>query len=140
MGVSIDSSDAPQFYDPAPATRGDPAFYGFNLRWLVGKALRSPPLIERKRLLESIIPAQLSVLLYAGHIERRYRVLPASMRAGLERDRGELWNDLKRSMSSRKHRRSLLLRSPRSMGIHGSRSQVESHGAERAYLSIHSLH
>ena len=44
-------------------------FYAFDLLWLDGKDLRSRPLIERKRLLESIIPAQPSVLLYAGHIE-----------------------------------------------------------------------
>ena len=36
----------------------------FDLRCLDGKDLRSRPLIERKRLLRSIVPAQTSVILY----------------------------------------------------------------------------
>ena len=67
--VCLDAQVRPQFYDLL-RHRGDPVFYAFDLLWLVGKDLRSRPLIECKRLLESIIPAQPSVLLYAGHIER----------------------------------------------------------------------
>jgi bifunctional non-homologous end joining protein LigD len=45
-------------------------FYVFDLLWLDGQDLRAQPLIERKRMLCSIIPEQPSVLLYASHIER----------------------------------------------------------------------
>ena len=44
--------------------------YAFDLLWLDGQDLRARPLIERKRLLRSIMPKQPSVLLYASHIER----------------------------------------------------------------------
>jgi len=37
--------------------------------WFDGEDLRPRPLIERKRLLRSIVPAQPSVMLYAEHIE-----------------------------------------------------------------------
>lgn len=45
-------------------------FYGFDLIWFDGEDLRSRPLIERKRLLRSIVPEQPSAMLYADHIER----------------------------------------------------------------------
>jgi bifunctional non-homologous end joining protein LigD len=44
-------------------------FYVFDLLGLDGEDLRARPLIERKRLLRSIIPEQPSALLYASHIE-----------------------------------------------------------------------
>jgi bifunctional non-homologous end joining protein LigD len=50
--------------------RGEPVFYAFDLLWLDGQDLRPLPLLERKRLLRSIIPDQPSGLLYASHIER----------------------------------------------------------------------
>jgi bifunctional non-homologous end joining protein LigD len=46
-------------------------FYAFDLLWLDGEDLRSRSLIERKRLLRSIVPKQPSVTLYAEHIERK---------------------------------------------------------------------
>lgn len=58
-------------------------FYAFDLLWLDGKDLRSRPLIERKRLLRSIVPEQPSVMLYTEHIEG-YGV--AFFRLACERD------------------------------------------------------
>lgn len=57
--VCLDAS-RPQFY----------VFYAFDLPSLGGEDLRSRPLVERKRLLRSIVPDQPSVMLYAEHIER----------------------------------------------------------------------
>ena len=42
----------------------------FDLLWLDGTDVRERPLIERKRLLRSVVPEQSSALLYAGHIEQ----------------------------------------------------------------------
>ena len=67
--VRLDGNGRPQFYDLL-RRRGAPVFYAFDLLWLDGEDLRSRPLIERKRMLRSIVPEQPSVMLYASHIER----------------------------------------------------------------------
>ena len=67
--VCLDANGRPQFYD-LQRRRGTPVFYAFDLLWFDGEDLRSRPLVERKRLLQSIVPAQPSVLMYAEHIER----------------------------------------------------------------------
>jgi hypothetical protein len=41
-----------------------------DVLWMDGEDLRSRPLIERKRLLRTIVPEQPSAMLYADHIER----------------------------------------------------------------------
>jgi bifunctional non-homologous end joining protein LigD len=43
-------------------------FHAFDLLGSSAKALRARPLLERKRLLRTIIPEQPSVLMHAGHI------------------------------------------------------------------------
>ena len=68
--VVLDSDGRPRFYD-LQRRRGQPVFYVFDLLWLDGKDLRFRPLVERKRILRSIMPAQPSVLLYADHVEQR---------------------------------------------------------------------
>jgi bifunctional non-homologous end joining protein LigD len=67
--VCLDHKGRAQFHDRL-RRRGVPVFYAFDLLWLDGEDLRSRPLVERKRLLRSIVPAQPSVMLYAEHIER----------------------------------------------------------------------
>ena len=67
--VCLDADGRPQFYDLL-RRRGEQVFYAFDLLWLDGEDLRSKPLIERKRLLRSIMPVQPSVVLYAEHVER----------------------------------------------------------------------
>jgi bifunctional non-homologous end joining protein LigD len=66
--VCLDGNGRPQFYDLL-RRRGAPVFYAFDLLWLDGEDLRPRPLIERKRLLRSIVPEQPSAMLYAEHIE-----------------------------------------------------------------------
>ena len=67
--VVLDSEGRPRFYDLMRG-RGQPVFYVFDLLWLDGKDQRSRSLLERKRILRSIVPQQPSVLLYADHVER----------------------------------------------------------------------
>ena len=67
--MCLDDNGRPQFYDLL-RRRGTPVLYAFDVLWLDGKDLRPLPLIERKRLLRSIVPEQPSVMLYAEHIER----------------------------------------------------------------------
>jgi hypothetical protein len=55
------SEGRPQFYDLL-RRRGDPVFVAFDLLRLDNRDIRELPLIERKRLLRSIIPAQSRVL------------------------------------------------------------------------------
>jgi bifunctional non-homologous end joining protein LigD len=58
-----------QFYELL-RRRGQPVLYVFDLLWPDGEDLRERQLIERKRLLRSIVPEQSSSLLYADHIEQ----------------------------------------------------------------------
>lgn len=67
--VCLDSEGRPQFYDLL-RRRSDPVFYAFDLLWLDGEDLRTRPLVDRKRLLRSIVPGQPSAILYAQQIER----------------------------------------------------------------------
>ena len=54
--------------------RGTPVFYAFDCLWLDGRDLRARPLIERKRILNSIVPSN-SRVLYARHVEATGRRL-----------------------------------------------------------------
>lgn len=53
--VYLDAEGRPQFYDLL-RRRGYPVFYAFDLLALHGEDLRNLPLIERKRMLRTIIP------------------------------------------------------------------------------------
>src|ERR1700674_3942777 len=59
--VCLNENGRPQFYDLL-RRRGAPVLYAFDLLWLDGDDLRSRSLIERKRLLRSIVPQQPSVM------------------------------------------------------------------------------
>ena len=67
--VVMDSEGRPRFYD-LMRRRGQPVFCVFDVLWLDGNDLRPRPLLERKRILRSIVPKQPSVLLYAHHVEQ----------------------------------------------------------------------
>jgi bifunctional non-homologous end joining protein LigD len=67
--VCLDKEGRPQFYELL-RRRGEPVFYVFDLLWINGEDLRERPLIERKRMLRSLVPEESSVLLYANHIEQ----------------------------------------------------------------------
>ena len=49
--------------------RQEPYYYAFDCLWLDGRDLRQLPLIERKQILRTLVPAQPSRLLYVSHIE-----------------------------------------------------------------------
>jgi bifunctional non-homologous end joining protein LigD len=68
--VCLDHAGRPQFY--TLLRRRTPAyFYAFDLVQLDGQDLRKQPLIERKRLLRSLIGPQCSRLLYVDHMDAR---------------------------------------------------------------------
>lgn len=69
--VCLDTEGRPQFYEllRGRGRRTPAVFYAFDLIALDGRDLRARPLIERKRLLRTLIPPQPSALLYANHIE-----------------------------------------------------------------------
>jgi bifunctional non-homologous end joining protein LigD len=65
--VCLDASGRAQF-NPLLYRRGEPHYYAFDCMWLDGRDLRDLPLIERKRVLRTLIPRQPSSLLYVSHI------------------------------------------------------------------------
>ena len=67
--VCLDSDGRAQFNDLL-YRRADPHFYAFDLLWLNGRDLRDQPLLKRKELLRSIIPAAPSRVLYSDHLDR----------------------------------------------------------------------
>ncbi len=67
--VCLDSDGRSQFNDLL-YRRAEPYFYAFDLLWLNGRDLRDQPLLKRKELLRSIIPAAPSRVLYSDHLDR----------------------------------------------------------------------
>lgn len=74
----LDESGRPCFNDLTTGARA-PYFVAFDVLWLNGKDLRPLPLIERKKRLATIIPAQPAFLLYVDHVEERGRDLFAAI-------------------------------------------------------------
>ena len=70
--VCLDGKGRPQFYE-LMRRRSATAFYAFDVLWVDGKDVRALPLIERKRILRTIVPEQPSAMLYARHIDREGR-------------------------------------------------------------------
>jgi bifunctional non-homologous end joining protein LigD len=66
--VYLDASGKPQFYSLL-RRRSPQHFVAFDILWLDGKDLRALPLLERKRILRTVVPAG-SPVLYADYIER----------------------------------------------------------------------
>jgi bifunctional non-homologous end joining protein LigD len=66
--VYLDASGKPQFYSLL-RRRSPQHFVAFDILWLNGKDLRKLPLLERKRILRTVVPAG-SPILYADYIER----------------------------------------------------------------------
>jgi bifunctional non-homologous end joining protein LigD len=67
--IYLNAEGRPQFYELL-RRRGQPVFYVFDMLWLDGEDLRGQPLLERKRMLRSVVPEQSLSLLYADHIEQ----------------------------------------------------------------------
>ena len=84
--VHIYSDGKPLFHD-LMRRRSPQHFYAFDLLWLNGRDLRELPLIERKRLLRTLV---CSPVLYADHIEApRLGPVRCRLLAGSGRDRGK---------------------------------------------------
>ena len=66
--VVLDEKGLSNFYD-LMAHRGEPRYYAFDLLWLNGIDLRPRPLLDRKRRLHRLIPANDSHLLYVEHLD-----------------------------------------------------------------------
>jgi bifunctional non-homologous end joining protein LigD len=65
--VRLDRHGRPQFRDLLFA-RGEPAFVAFDVLALNGRDLRALPLLERKRQLRRIVPAESTCVVYAEHV------------------------------------------------------------------------
>ena len=82
--VVLGGDGKPQFYDLL-RRKGEPYFAAFDLLWLDGTDFRSTPLIERKRVLRSLVPVQPSRLLYVQHqADEGVRSFNAASRMDLE--------------------------------------------------------
>jgi bifunctional non-homologous end joining protein LigD len=53
--------------------RAEPCFVAFDLLWCDKQDIRRLPLIERKARLRSIVRENAGHILYAGHVEERWR-------------------------------------------------------------------
>lgn len=94
--MCLDAEGRSQFYELLRrcGQRTQAVFYAFDLLALHGDDLRARALIERKRLLRSLIPEQPSVLLYASHIGgqgREFYQLACERDLGGHRSQAEAW-------------------------------------------------
>jgi bifunctional non-homologous end joining protein LigD len=67
--VAIDASGMPAFYDLMKRKR-QTVYFAFDLLWLNGKDLRDLPLLDRKKILRSVIPEKSSWIGYVSFIDR----------------------------------------------------------------------
>jgi bifunctional non-homologous end joining protein LigD len=65
--VAVDESRMPAFYDLMKRKR-QVVYYAFDVLWLDGKDLRELPLLERKKILRSILPRKSSWIGYVSFI------------------------------------------------------------------------
>jgi hypothetical protein len=68
--VALNQSGSPAFYDLLKR-RNRIVYFAFDLLWLNGEDLRERPLLERKKLLRSIIPREPFCIGYVGFTERQ---------------------------------------------------------------------
>jgi bifunctional non-homologous end joining protein LigD len=68
--VALGKSGMPAFYD-LMRRRSRIVYFAFDLLWLDGEDLRDLPLLQRKKLLRSIIPRKASCVGYVGSVTRR---------------------------------------------------------------------
>jgi bifunctional non-homologous end joining protein LigD len=78
--VAIDESGMPAFYDLMKRKR-QTVYFAFDLLWLNGKDLRDLPLLERKKILPSVIPEKSSWIGYVSFIDRHAAKLFALVKA-----------------------------------------------------------
>ena len=82
--VHLGPDGTPQFYD-LMRRRTPQHYFAFDLLWLDGRDLRDVPLVERKRLLRSLVPPQPSPVLYLDHVATEgVRLFEAACQRDLE--------------------------------------------------------
>jgi hypothetical protein len=82
--VCLDQNGCPQFYDLL-WHRTEPWFYAFDVLYLHGRDLLGRPLLERKRILRSLIPSQPCRILYADFVaEHGVKLFEAAVERDLE--------------------------------------------------------
>jgi bifunctional non-homologous end joining protein LigD len=67
--VAVDEAGMPVFYNLMKRKR-QAVYYAFDLLWLDGENLRELPLLERKKILRSIIPQRSSWVGYVSFVDR----------------------------------------------------------------------
>ncbi|HWR53226.1 MAG TPA: hypothetical protein VN428_19120 [Bryobacteraceae bacterium] len=60
--------DGRALFDPLLYRRAEPHYYAFDCLWLDGLDIREAPLLERKRILRTLVPPQPSRLLFVDHV------------------------------------------------------------------------
>jgi bifunctional non-homologous end joining protein LigD len=68
--IAADETGRPQFYDLLLGTRA-PAYVAFDIVWLNGADLRSLPLHERRRALQTILPTRSPIVSEALSVTQR---------------------------------------------------------------------
>jgi bifunctional non-homologous end joining protein LigD len=85
--VALDENDLPSFQLLQNHAGADTrfAFYVFDIIWYKGKDLRGLGLLERKTILESILPAESAIIRYSSHIEEKGKdFFKVAVKHGLE--------------------------------------------------------
>jgi bifunctional non-homologous end joining protein LigD len=68
--VAVDESGMPAFYDLMKRKR-QAVYFTFDILWLNGKDLRDLPLLERKKILRSVIPQKSSWIGYVSYVDKK---------------------------------------------------------------------
>jgi ATP-dependent DNA ligase len=67
--VALDRTGKPAFYD-LMKRQSQPVYYAFDVLWLNGRDLRNLPLLERKKILRSVIPRKSSSVGCVSYVDR----------------------------------------------------------------------
>jgi len=67
--VALDGTGKPAFYD-LMKRNCRAVYYAFDILWLNGRDLRGLSLIERKKILRSVIPRNSSCIGFVSHVDR----------------------------------------------------------------------
>jgi bifunctional non-homologous end joining protein LigD len=67
--AAVDESGLPAFYDLMKQKR-HAVYFAFDLLWLNGKDLRDLPLVERKKILRSVIPQKSTWIGYVSYVDQ----------------------------------------------------------------------
>jgi len=68
--VALDGSSKPAFYD-LMKRQCQAVYYAFDILWLNGRDLRDLSLLERKKILRSVIPRQSACVGYVSYVDRQ---------------------------------------------------------------------